>query len=56
MKINILSLGQLLKKGYDILMKIHSLLITYSLENLIGKVPNIDKKLDVLTQHSNGCG
>lgn len=39
MKNNILSLGQLLEKGYDIHLKDHSLSIRDQRENLIAKVP-----------------
>lgn len=39
MKNNILSLGQLLEKGYDIHMKDYSLSIRDTKNNLIAKVP-----------------
>ena len=52
MKSNILSLGQLLEKGYDIQLKDKSLSIRDSASNLITKVPMSKNKMFVLNiQH-----
>ena len=53
MKNNILSLGQLLKKGNDIHMKNQSLQIRYKHANLIANVPMTRNKTFLLNIHND---
>lgn len=53
MKSNILSLGQLLKKGYDICLKDNNLSIRDSASNLIVKVSMSGNRMFVLNIQNN---
>ena len=53
MKNNILSLGQLLEKGYDICMKNHNLSIRDGLGNLVAKVPMTRNRMFLLNIQSD---
>ena len=55
MKNNILSLGQLLEKGYDILLKENNLSIRNNMGNLIAKVPMLGNRMFFLNNDIVKC-